>query len=87
MSMTTLGRILKSQYEKARYLPEKPKTTKYLLLGPNGEKVVATTLSEFCRERFGVTSHGKPRYLSSFSDMLLGIRVSEHVHGWRVRHV
>lgn len=84
MAMTTLGRIINTQYEKGLPAEGQPKTAKYLLIGPNGERVSAPTLSDFCREQFGVTAHGKPRYLSSFSDMVLGVRSSNNVCGWTV---
>jgi len=56
----------------------------YHVVSPLGCKMSFTNLSAFCKEMFGTTEHGKPKYQSSFSEMFSGKRTEDNVQGWKV---
>jgi hypothetical protein len=55
----------------------------YHVISPQGCKMSFTNLSAFCKEVFGVTENGKPKYQSSMSEMFSGKRKEDNVLGWR----
>lgn len=54
----------------------------FTFISPEGAKVTVTNLRAFCKDIFGLTETGRPKYVSSFSELASGKRTLDNVQGW-----
>jgi hypothetical protein len=54
------------------------------LISPSGSRVNVENISAFCKDVFGVTEAGRPKFTSSFSELISGVRKEDNVMGWKL---
>lgn len=63
---------------------KKINSNSYQIVSPYNQPIEVTNLSDFCATLFGVTENtNRPKYASSFRDMISGIRKEDNVQGWK----
>lgn len=77
-----LAEYLEKDEEAAKQPVEERSKKPLSFIGPDGQIVVATSISEFCRNHFGLAKNGRPRLVSSFSEQRSGVRRKATVEGW-----
>ena len=62
---------------------KKMNSSSYLVVSPFGQPLEVTNLSDFCTTLFGTTDGtNRPKFASSFRDLVTGIRKETDVKGW-----